>query len=90
VDAPGRLAHQPEAVAADSVHVGIGHRDGGRHGDHRFDGVAALGEDRLTGLGGEPMRRRDGRGGEGRSVGHESMRDATELPGRQPCTRAGV
>src|SRR6185437_3787696 len=40
-----RLADQPEAVAADMVHVRIDGGDGGRHGDHRLDGVAAFGED---------------------------------------------
>ena len=57
-----RLAHQPEAVAADAVHVRIDDRDGGRHGHHRLDGVAALGQHRPAGLGGEVMGRGDGRG----------------------------
>ncbi|MNK89975.1 hypothetical protein D3C87_1100050 [compost metagenome] len=33
---------QPEAVAADAIHMGIDHGDGGGGRDHRLDGVAAL------------------------------------------------
>ncbi len=45
VDAHGRLSRlgdQPEVVAAQSVHMRIDHGDGGRRGDHGFDGVAAV------------------------------------------------
>ena len=45
-----RLAQEPEAVAAELVHVRIDHRDRSRHGDHGLDGVAALGQDRAAGL----------------------------------------
>ncbi len=34
--------HQPEAVAAEAVHMGINHCDGGSRGDHRLKGVAAV------------------------------------------------
>ena len=49
---------EPEAVATDVVHVRVVGRDGGRHGDHRFERIAALGEDGAACLGG----RRVGRG----------------------------
>ena len=39
------LTHQPETVAAERVHMGIDHRDGRGHCDHRLDRVAALNED---------------------------------------------
>ena len=45
-----RLGDQPEAVAADPVHVGIDHRDGGRGRDHGLDGVAAFPQHRQAGL----------------------------------------
>ncbi len=38
----GGRAHQPEAVAAQMVHVGIDRRDGGRRGDGRLHRIAAL------------------------------------------------
>ena len=53
VHAPARLAHQPEAVSADAVHVRVDDRDRRRHGDHGLDGIAALGQHRLAGLGRE-------------------------------------
>jgi hypothetical protein len=40
-----RFADQPEAVAADMVHVRIDRGNRGRHRDHRLDGVAAFGQD---------------------------------------------
>ena len=70
VDAAARLAHQPEAVAAEAVHVRIDHGDRRRHGDHGLDRVAAGGQDRLAGLGGEPMGSRDGGGREDGGFGH--------------------
>jgi hypothetical protein len=54
-----RLAQEPEAVAADMVHVRIDGGDRGRHGDHRLDRVAAVGKDRAPRLGGGVMRRAD-------------------------------
>jgi hypothetical protein len=43
--AAGGLADQPEAVAADMVHVRIDRGDRRGHRDHRLDGVAAFGQD---------------------------------------------
>ena len=51
-----RCVHDPEAVAADGVHVRVDDGDGGGGGDHRFDGVAALAQHREPGLGGEMVR----------------------------------
>ena len=56
MDAAIRLSHQPETIAADVIHVRVDGRNGGRHGDHGFERVAALGQDRATGLGGGVMR----------------------------------
>ena len=56
-DAARRLAHHPEAVAADVIHVRIDRRDGGGHRDHGLERVAAFGEDRPAGLGGGVMWR---------------------------------
>lgn len=64
------LADQPEAVAADRVHVGIDDGDRRGHRDHRLDGVAALGEDVAAGLGRQMVRGRDGGGGENGVFGH--------------------
>ena len=58
-DAPRRLAQEPEAVAADAVHVRIDDRDRRRHRDHRLDRVAALGEHRASGFRGRAVRRAD-------------------------------
>jgi len=55
----GRLAHQPEAVAADVVHVRIDRGDHRRHRHHGFERVAALGQHRAPGLDGGGMRRAD-------------------------------
>jgi hypothetical protein len=52
---PARLRDQPEAVAADAVHVGIDHGDGRGGGDHGFDGVAALAQHGQPCLGGQMM-----------------------------------
>jgi hypothetical protein len=62
LDRPHRLgvADQPEAVAADRVHVGIDDGHGRRHRDHRLDRVAALREHVAARLGGQMMRRGDG------------------------------
>ena len=70
MDAPPRLPHEPEAVTADAVHVRVDHRDGGRHGDHGLDRVAACGQDGLAGLGGEGVGSRDGGGREDGGFGH--------------------
>ena len=58
-DAARRLAEEPEAVAADTVHVRITHRDRRRHRDHRFERIAALGEHGAPCFGGRAMRRAD-------------------------------
>ncbi len=55
----GALAHEPEAVAADVVHVRIDRGDRGRHGNHGFERIAALGKDRAAGLGRGAMGRGD-------------------------------
>ncbi len=57
--AAGRLADQPEAVAADVVHVRIDRGDRRGHRDHRLDGVAAFGQDGAAVLDGCGMRRAD-------------------------------
>ena len=57
--AAGRLADQPEPVAADMIHVRIDGGDRGRHGDHCLDGVAAFGEDVAAVFNGGTMRRAD-------------------------------
>ena len=54
-----RLADQPEAVAADVIHVRIDRRDAGCHGEHRLDGVAAFGENGAAVLDGSRVRRAD-------------------------------
>ena len=54
-----RLAEQPEPVAADMVHVRVDGGDRGGHGHHRFERVAALGENRAAGFHGVVMRRAD-------------------------------
>ncbi len=53
------FADQPEPVAADMVHVRVDRRDRRRHGNHGFDRVAALGQDRAPGFRRRMMRRRD-------------------------------
>src|SRR5664280_1291907 len=57
--AAGRFADQPEAVAADMVHVRIDRGDRGGHREHRLDGVAAFGEDDAAVLDRGGMRRTD-------------------------------
>ena len=42
--APGRLAHEPKAVAAELGHVRIDRGDGRRHRDHGLERIAAFGE----------------------------------------------
>ncbi len=55
----GALADQPEAVAADMVHVRVDGGDGRRHRHHRLQRIAALAEDGATGLGGRVVGRGD-------------------------------
>ena len=55
-DIMARFVNQPEAVAADAVHVRINHRDGGCRGDHCFECSAALAQYRESGLRGQRMR----------------------------------
>ena len=50
---------QPKAVAADVSHVRINDGDHRRHRDHRFEGVASLGEDRPAGFHGFMVWRAD-------------------------------
>ena len=60
--ANGRTAgerNQPERIAANAVHVRIGHSDGRGGGDHCLDGIAAFAQDLCTGLRGKMMRSRD-------------------------------
>src|SRR5450631_2811829 len=57
--AAGRLADQPEAVAADVVRVRIDRGNPRGHRQHRFDGVAAFGEDGAAVLYRGGMRRTD-------------------------------
>ena len=54
--AAGRLPHQPEAIAANVIHVRIDRRDGRSHREHRFNGVAAFGKDRAPVLDSGRMR----------------------------------
>ena len=68
--APPRVGDQPEAVSTERVHMRIDDRDGRRHGEHRLDGVAALGHHGAPALGRKPMRR-DGREMRKAPVGHE-------------------
>ncbi len=59
-EAAGRLIRprdQPEAVAADAVHMRVGNRDRGRGRDHRFDGVSAFAQDRQRTLRSQGVRR---------------------------------
>ena len=60
VDGPGhsvsRLRDQPEAVAAQTVHVRINHRDGRRRRHHGLDGVAAFAKTPQTCFGCQVMR----------------------------------
>ena len=77
--APG-VTHQPEAVAADGVHVRIddGNRRG--HGDHGLDGVAAQDEDIAAGLGCQLMGRRDGPVAENLGRTHMILQSAAVAP----------
>jgi hypothetical protein len=52
-----RRHNQPEAVAADAVHVRINHGDGGGGGDHCLNGVAARAQYRQRAFTGEMVRR---------------------------------
>ena len=72
-DAAARLVDQPEAVAADGVHVGVDDGDRGGHADHRLDGVAAGGEDGAAGLGGRRVRGGDGGAIEEVALDHGSV-----------------
>ena len=54
--APGRQ-DEPEAVAADAVHVRVDHGDRRGGADHRFDGIAAFAQDGERRLCGERVRR---------------------------------
>jgi hypothetical protein len=47
-----RLTHEPEAVAAEVVHVRIDRGDARRHRKHGFERIAAFGQDGAAGFGG--------------------------------------
>jgi hypothetical protein len=49
----GRVVDQPEAVAADGVHVRVDHGDGGGRGHHRLHRGAAVTQHVAAGLGGQ-------------------------------------
>jgi hypothetical protein len=55
--ASGRLAPQPESVAADMAHVRIHDGDCRRHGDHRLDGIAAIAQNHASRFCGGVVRR---------------------------------
>jgi hypothetical protein len=57
---PAGAVDEPDAVAADAVHVRVGHRDDGGGGDHRLDRGAAFGEDVAAGEGGGAVGCRKG------------------------------
>ncbi len=57
--AAGRLADEPDTVAADMVHMRIDHRNGRCHCDHGLDGVAALGKRHAPGFDGRLVRGAD-------------------------------
>ena len=62
VDAEGRfaaLADEPEIVAAQRIHMRVGHHDRGRRRNHGLDGIAALAQDGATGFRRQVMRRDD-------------------------------
>lgn len=48
-----RRHDQPEAIAAEAIHMGIDDGDGRRGSHHRFNGAAALAQDRQRALTGE-------------------------------------
>ena len=48
-----RRHDQPEAIAAEAIHMGIDDGDGRRGCHHRFNGAAALAQDRQRALTGE-------------------------------------
>src|SRR5207302_4491283 len=52
------LAHQPEAVAAEVVHVRVDRGDRRRHGHRGFDRIATFGKREAPGLDRIAMRRR--------------------------------
>ncbi len=92
-DATPRLAEQPEAVAADVIHVRIDGGDRGRHRDHGFDRVAAFGEHVAAGFGGGAMRRTNdgasmssGMNIHGRNAGPGCVTDPRALQ-RELCQR---
>ena len=74
------LMHQPEAVAADAVHVRVDHRDRRRHRDHGLDRIAAFGEDGPSRLGGEAVGRRHGGGGEDGRIRHQGFSISEPMP----------
>ena len=38
--------YQPETIAADAIHMGIDHRNGGGCGDHRLNRITAVAQHR--------------------------------------------
>ncbi len=67
-----RFAHQPEAVAADVIHVRIDGGDRRRHRDHRLDRIAAFGENGAAILDRGGMRRADDAAADDRRCGDSS------------------
>src|SRR5215207_4751156 len=53
----GTVTEQPEAIAANMIHVRVDDGNGRRHGDHRLERVGALAEDVASGFRGSVMRR---------------------------------
>ena len=59
MQAAGRQANEPKSVAADVVHMRVDGGDGRGHGHHRFQRVAAFGEDLPAIFNRAGMRRAD-------------------------------
>ncbi len=93
-DGPHRaswVTDDPEAVAADGVHVRIDDGDAGGHRDHRLDSVPALQQDFAAGLGRQPVRRGDGGVCEEGVLGHSCgfLCRAGAAIGRRASSRKG-
>ena len=87
MDLAAGLMHQPEAVAADRVHMRVDDGDRRGHRDHRLDGVAALGENGATGFGREMMGRGDRSRAEDGRVDHQGL---FKRGREQPCEPEGA
>ena len=80
VEPAAGLMNQPEAIAADAVHMRVDHGDRRRHRDHGLDGVAAFGENGPACFGGKPMRSCHGSGGEDRRIQHQGFSSSRNGP----------